>query len=52
MECDPGGVERVVLDLMLPGRSGLDVLKPFRQRADTPILILGSRTDPPDHGRG
>jgi DNA-binding response OmpR family regulator len=34
----------VILDLMLPGRSGLDILKALRlRRVDTPVLILTAR---------
>lgn len=34
----------VLLDLMLPGRSGLDILQTLRQRhVDTPVLILTAR---------
>jgi DNA-binding response OmpR family regulator len=34
----------VVLDLMLPGRSGLDILQALRQRhIETPVLILTAR---------
>jgi two-component system, OmpR family, copper resistance phosphate regulon response regulator CusR len=34
----------VVLDLMLPGRSGLDILQTLRQQhIDTPVLILTAR---------
>ena len=34
----------VVLDLMLPGRSGLEILQTLRQRQiDTPVLILTAR---------
>jgi DNA-binding response OmpR family regulator len=34
----------VVLDIMLPGRSGLDILKALRQRqVNTPVLILTAR---------
>jgi len=36
--------ELVVLDLMLPGRSGLEILKALRQRhLQTPVLILTAR---------
>ena len=36
----------LVLDVMLPGRSGLDILKALRadpEHADTPVLILTAR---------
>src|SRR5205809_2683934 len=34
----------VVLDLMLPGRSGLDILRTLRRRQiETPVLILTAR---------
>src|SRR5205823_10224688 len=34
----------VVLDLMLPGRSGLEILQTLRQRhIDTPVLILTAK---------
>jgi CheY-like chemotaxis protein len=34
----------VVLDLMLPGRSGLDILRTLRQQhIETPVLILTAR---------
>jgi len=34
----------VVLDLMLPGRSGIDILRTLRQRGvSTPVLILSAR---------
>ena len=34
----------VVLDLMLPGRSGLDILRTLRQQhIDTPVLVLTAR---------
>jgi two-component system, OmpR family, copper resistance phosphate regulon response regulator CusR len=36
--------DMVVLDLMLPGRSGLDILRTLRQQhIDTPVLILTAR---------
>src|SRR5919109_1657972 len=34
----------VVLDLMLPGRSGLEILQTLRQRhVETPVLVLTAR---------
>ena len=38
------GFDLVVLDLMLPGRSGLEILQTLRQRhIETPVLILTAR---------
>ena len=43
----------VVLDLMLPGRSGLEVLQTLRQRrVDTPVLILTARDGVEDRVTG
>jgi DNA-binding response OmpR family regulator len=47
----PGGLEKalnntysvVVLDVMLPGMSGLDVLKNLRQKSAAPVLMLTAR---------
>jgi DNA-binding response OmpR family regulator len=43
----------VVLDLMLPGRSGLEILQTLRQRRiETPVLILTARDDVGDRVLG
>lgn len=43
----------VVLDLMLPGRSGLEILQALRQRhLQTPVLILTARDGIDDRVRG
>ena len=43
----------VVLDLMLPGRSGLEILQTLRQRRiDTPVLILTARDGVDDRVMG
>ena len=43
----------VVLDLMLPGRSGLEILHTLRQRrVDTPVLILTARDGVDDRVAG
>ena len=43
----------VVLDLMLPGRGGLEILRTLRQRRiDTPVLILTARDGLDDRVRG
>ncbi|HET9839799.1 MAG TPA: response regulator transcription factor [Candidatus Angelobacter sp.] len=47
----PGGLEKalgnhyaaVILDVMLPGMSGLDVLKQLRQKTSVPVLMLTAR---------
>jgi two-component system, OmpR family, response regulator CpxR len=52
----PGGVERalsepfhcVILDVMLPGMDGFEVLKRIRSRSDLPILMLTSRGEETD----
>ncbi|MEZ5447745.1 MAG: response regulator [Thiolinea sp.] len=35
----------VLLDLMLPGKDGLEVCKDIRQIADTPIIMLTARVE-------
>jgi DNA-binding response OmpR family regulator len=46
-----GGFDLVILDLMLPGAHGLDVLKGFRSHSDLPVLILSARNETPDKVR-
>ena len=45
------GFALVVLDLMLPGAHGLDVLKRLRERTDTPVLVLSALKTLPDKVR-
>jgi CheY-like chemotaxis protein len=50
-----GDLDAVVLDLMMPGLSGIDVLRGLRSHARTrslPILFLSSRAEAPDRVRG
>ena len=42
----------VVLDLMLPGLSGLEVCKRVRAKSDVPILILSARDEVEDRVHG
>lgn len=42
---DPRDFELLVLDLMLPGVYGLDLLKAFREVSGVPVLILSARDD-------
>ncbi|NLX22741.1 MAG: response regulator transcription factor [Phycisphaerae bacterium] len=44
--------DAIVLDLMLPGMSGWDLLGELRRRKTTPVLILTARDTLPDRVRG
>ena len=52
----PEGVEKaiaeswhaVILDLMLPGMDGFEVLKAIRHKSDVPVLMLTARGDEAD----
>lgn len=48
-ERDP---DLVVLDRMLPGLDGLDVLRDLRQRGDTPVILLTALTEEADRIAG
>ena len=42
----------ILLDMMMPGRSGSDVLRELRANpatAETPVIMLTGRTQPADH---
>jgi two-component system response regulator CpxR len=39
------GVDAVVLDIMMPGLSGTEVLKQLRRESDLPVLMLTARGD-------
>jgi len=47
----PDDYQLLILDLMLPGAYGLDVLKCFRLESDVPVLILSARNDTQDKVR-
>ena len=40
---DPDKSDLVILDVMLPGLSGFDVLKRMRQKSDLPVIMLTAR---------
>lgn len=40
--------ELIVLDLMLPGIDGLEVLRRIREKGVTPVLILSAKSEDPD----
>ncbi len=48
----PDDFDLIVLDLMLPGRHGFDLLKDYRAISDTPVILLTARTDTQDKVRG
>jgi len=41
----------IILDLMLPGTYGMDLLKIFRSQGDVPVLVLSARQDTADKVR-
>lgn len=48
-----GGVDLVILDVMLPGCDGFAVLQNMRERGDrTPVLVLSARSSDDDRIRG
>lgn len=47
----PDDYSLVLLDLMLPGVYGMDVLRKFRAAADVPVLILSARQEAQDRVR-
>jgi two-component system response regulator MtrA len=49
---DPSSYRLIVLDLMLPGTYGMDLLKRYRRKSEVPILILSARDDTADKIRG
>lgn len=49
---DPEDYDLVVLDLMLPGKHGFDILEEFRRESDVPVLILTARQETHDKVRG
>jgi two-component system, OmpR family, response regulator RegX3 len=42
-EFDRGGADLVLLDLMLPGISGIDVCRQLRQRSSVPVIMLTAK---------
>ncbi len=45
LHAEPADYSLWILDLMLPGTYGLDVLKAVRTRSDVPVLVLSARND-------
>ena len=47
-DLDPDDYRVIVLDLMLPGTYGMDLLKRYRAKSEVPVLILSARDDTAD----
>jgi DNA-binding response OmpR family regulator len=47
-----GRFDAVLLDLMLPGRDGLDVCRELRARSDVPVIVLTARGEEADRVMG
>ncbi len=47
-----GEFDLVILDLMLPGMDGFDVLKSLREQKDIPVLLVSAKKDDIDKIRG
>ena len=47
-----GGVDLVLLDLMLPGCDGIEVCRALRAKVDVPIIMLTARADEADRVLG
>jgi len=47
-----GRYEAVLLDLMLPGKDGLEVCRELRARSDVPIIVLTARGEEADRVLG
>lgn len=45
MRFDQGGIELVLLDIMLPGKNGDQVLKAIREQSQTPVIMLTALSD-------
>ncbi|TWE11626.1 response regulator transcription factor [Rudaeicoccus suwonensis] len=43
LEFDRGGADLVLLDLMLPGMSGVDVCRVLRQKSNVPVIMLTAK---------
>lgn len=47
-----GNYSAVILDVMMPGMNGIDVLRELRKRTDVPVLMLTALGDEPDRIAG
>lgn len=49
---EQGSYDLLLLDLMLPGKSGYDICKEIREKVDIPILMVTARSESVDKIRG
>jgi DNA-binding response OmpR family regulator len=47
-----GEYDLLILDIMLPGKSGFDVLVQLREKSELPVILLSARSDEIDKVRG
>ncbi len=47
-QAQAGDYQAVILDVMLPGMDGFEVLKRLRRTSDVPVLMLTARGEEPD----
>jgi DNA-binding response OmpR family regulator len=47
-QAQAGHYQAIILDVMLPGMDGFEVLKQLRRTSDTPVLMLTARGEEPD----
>ncbi len=51
-EASKGGFDVILLDLMLPGRNGIEVCQQVRRHSDVPIIIITARGEEADRVLG
>lgn len=44
----PDSADLIILDVMLPGRSGFEILKDFRKQSNVPVIMLTAKDDDVD----
>jgi len=49
---DSGPVDLVLLDIMLPGTSGIDLCRQIRRKSDVPIIFISAKGSEPDRVLG
>lgn len=47
-----GAYDVIIVDLMLPGKSGFDIIKEIRKKLEIPVIVVSARTEDIDKIRG